>query len=112
MNLPRTWTALTGRDSEVDRILSASMGFDAHVRKPIGRARLHLLELEAGPAKRAEASCANERTALSVPMIQQCANLLHQVQRAQWLSTMRVEAGSNGLIAILAPGERRKRNSG
>ena len=44
--------ALTGRDSDSDRILAVSVGFDAHICKPIGRARLHLLALEAGPAKR------------------------------------------------------------
>jgi len=48
--------ALTGRDSDVDRILSASVGFDAHICKPIGRARLQLLALEAGPSTRAAAS--------------------------------------------------------
>ncbi len=45
-----TLVALTGRDSDVDRVLSASVGFDDHIRKPIGRARLHLLALDAGPA--------------------------------------------------------------
>ena len=44
--------ALTGRDSDSDRVLAASVGFDAHICKPIGRARLHLLALEAGPARR------------------------------------------------------------
>ncbi len=48
--------ALTGRDSEIDRVLFASVGFDAHICKPIGRARLQLLALEAGPAKRPAAS--------------------------------------------------------
>ena len=44
--------ALTGRDSDSDRVLAASVGFDAHICKPIGRARLHLLALEAGPSRR------------------------------------------------------------
>lgn len=48
--------ALTGVDSEVDRVLSASVGFDACICKPIRRARLQLLALEAGPATRAATS--------------------------------------------------------
>lgn len=41
--------ALTGRGSPSHIALSASVGFDEHICKPIGRARLHLLALEAGP---------------------------------------------------------------
>ena len=39
--------ALTGSDSDVAPDLSASVGFDDFITKPIGRARLHLLALEA-----------------------------------------------------------------
>ncbi len=41
--------ALTGRSSPMHVELSASVGFDEHICKPIGRARLHLLALESGP---------------------------------------------------------------
>lgn len=49
---PRSFklVALTGRADEIARDLCASIGFDEHVSKPIGRARLHLLALDAGPA--------------------------------------------------------------
>lgn len=39
-------------DVLVEQVLSMSVGLDAHI-EPIGRAQLHLLALEAGPAKRA-----------------------------------------------------------
>ena len=39
--------ALSGSDSEVAPDISASVGFDDFIAKPIGRARLHLLALEA-----------------------------------------------------------------
>lgn len=42
--------ALTGRNTDSDRVLSLSVGFDDHIEKPIGRALLQLLALEAGPA--------------------------------------------------------------
>jgi len=44
--------ALTGRNSEVAREMSASVGFDEHICKPIGRARLHMLALGTGPPER------------------------------------------------------------
>lgn len=50
---PVTLVALTGRGSDADRVISACVGFDDHVCKPIGRARLHQLALVAGPARRA-----------------------------------------------------------
>ncbi len=43
--------ALTGHSSEAQHVLSRSVGFDDHIAKPIGRARLHLLALDAGPAR-------------------------------------------------------------
>lgn len=49
---PVKLVALTGRTSDADRVLAMSVGFNAHVAKPIGRAHLHLLALEAGPARR------------------------------------------------------------
>jgi CheY-like chemotaxis protein len=42
--------ALTGRNSDADRLVSACVGFDDHICKPIARARLQLLALDAGPA--------------------------------------------------------------
>ena len=44
--------ALTGRSSAAHIELSASVGFDEHICKPIGRARLQMLALEAGPPER------------------------------------------------------------
>jgi two-component system, sensor histidine kinase len=41
--------ALTGRSSPVHVELSASVGFDEHICKPIGRAKLHMLALNSGP---------------------------------------------------------------
>jgi CheY-like chemotaxis protein len=40
--------ALTGRDGDATRAVCASVGFDEHIRKPVGLARLHLLALESG----------------------------------------------------------------
>ncbi len=39
--------AVTGRDTDADRIVSACVGFDEHICKPISRSRLHLLALDA-----------------------------------------------------------------
>ncbi len=44
--------ALTGRTSPAHVELSASVGFDEHICKPIGRARLQMLALESGPPER------------------------------------------------------------
>ncbi len=46
---PVKLVALTGRSSPSQIALSTSVGFDEHICKPIGRARLHMLALDAGP---------------------------------------------------------------
>jgi len=44
--------AVTGRCGDAARDMSASVGFDDHICKPIGRARLHMLALDSGPPDR------------------------------------------------------------
>ena len=39
--------AMTCRDTEAGRVVSACVGFDEHICRPISRSRLHLLALDA-----------------------------------------------------------------